>query len=116
MTTDTSNVEPRGGTASLSTDAIFELLLDEHRRGALEYLSRTVGAVSIDELTAQLAIRDGDRTRDRRDAIRTRFHHSHLPKLLETGVVRYDPAAGTIERRAAAASLDPYLELAKRGA
>ncbi|WP_265108757.1 DUF7344 domain-containing protein [Halosolutus halophilus] len=113
MKTDISNAETSSGHATLPVDTVFELLLDEQRRAALYYLSQKVGAVSIDDVTAQLAHRDGGPTRERLAAITTAFHHTHLPKLIDSGVVRYDRAAGTIERRAAAADLDPYLELAQ---
>ena len=114
MTTDTSNVDSRTGTASLPANTVFELLLDEQRRDALYYLSQKVGAVSVDELTAQLAHGAGDPTRERLETIATGFHHAHLPKLIDAAVVRYDPDARTIERRTAAAALDPYLELAQQ--
>lgn len=116
MTTDISSVEPRNSRATLPANTVFEILLDEQRRDALYYLSQHVGAVPIDDLTAQLAHGDGEPTRDRLDAIATGFHHKHLPKLVETAVVRYDPDARTIERRDVAASLDPYLELSQRHA
>ncbi|WP_255681836.1 hypothetical protein [Natrinema sp. SYSU A 869] len=35
-----------------------------------------------------------------------------MRKLVDSDVLRYDADAGTVERRAAARSLDPYLELA----
>ncbi|MFC4543001.1 hypothetical protein ACFO5R_13820 [Halosolutus amylolyticus] len=114
MTTEITRVTPSNGAATLPVNTVFELLLDEQRRAALYYLSQNVGAVSIDDVTAQLAHREGDPTRERRDAIATAFYHTHLPRLIDTGVVRYDREGGTIERRAAAAALDPYLELAHR--
>ncbi|WP_247002423.1 DUF7344 domain-containing protein [Halosolutus gelatinilyticus] len=116
MTTDISPVEPRNSRATLPANTVFELLLDEQRRDALYYLSQKVGAVAIDDLTAQLAHGDGEPTRERLEAVAAGFHHKHLPKLVDTAVVRYDPDARTIERRAAAAALDPYLELSQRHA
>lgn len=112
MKTDTSNVESSNSAASLSANAVFELLLEEHRRDALSYLSQKVGAVSVDEIVEGIARRDAELTPERLEAISTRFHHAHLPKLIDAAVVRYDPVAETIERRAAASVLDPYLELA----
>ena len=114
MTTDTSNVDSRTGTTSLPADTVFELLLDEQRRDVLYYLSQQVGAVPIDELTDRLAHGTGDPTRDHLETTTAGFHHAHLPKLFDAAVVRYDSEARTIERRAAAAALDPYLELAQQ--
>ena len=114
MKTDTSDVTSSNSTASLSTNAVFDILLEEQRRDVLLFLSQNVGAVSVDDVLEGLAHRDGKLTPDRLEAISTRFYHAHLPKLIDTAVVRYDPAAGTIERRDAARILDPYLELASR--
>jgi len=75
-------------------------------------LSRKVGAVSLEELVDRIAHREGNPTGDRLEQIAVEFHHNHLRKLVDSKVLRYDADAGTIERRAAARSLDPYLELA----
>ncbi|WP_254761939.1 DUF7344 domain-containing protein [Natrinema marinum] len=112
MKTDTSDVHTPETDATLSTDTVFELLLDEQRRYALYYLSRRVGAVSIEELVEQIADHEGVPTRDRVEQISVEFYHNHLRKLVDSKVLRYDAETGTVERLAAARSLDPYLELA----
>ncbi|SIR66538.1 DUF7344 domain-containing protein [Natronorubrum thiooxidans] len=112
MNTDITNVEAAGTNAGLPSDTVFELLLEDRRRYALYYLSRKVGAVSLDELVARIAHREGTPTRDRREAIRLEFHHNHLRKLIEADVLKYDADAETVERKPAARALDSYLELA----
>ena len=112
MNTDTTAVEHADTDAGLPTDTVFELLLEERRRYTLSYLSRRIGAVAIEDVVDRLAHREGAPTPERREAIRLEFHHSHLPKLTDSGVVAYDPAADTIEREPAARALDSYLELA----
>ncbi|ELZ19771.1 hypothetical protein C477_07328 [Haloterrigena salina JCM 13891] len=114
MTTETSNAESRTGTDSLPANTIFELLLDDQRRDALYYLSGKVGAVALEDLVAQVALRDGEASGTRVDAITAGFRHNHLPKLIDAAVVRYDTDAGTVERRPEAAALDPFLQLARR--
>ncbi|MBZ6495478.1 DUF7344 domain-containing protein [Natrinema longum] len=110
MTTDISDAKPVDIDPSLAQNTIFELLLEERRRYALYYLSRTVGAVSLEDLIDRIADRT-DADHDGSDRIAVEFHHNHLRKLIDAGVLRYDEDAGTVERRTAARSLDPYLEL-----
>ena len=112
MKTDISDVNAAEADATLPTNTVFELLLEDQRRYALYYLSRKVGAVTIEELVDRIADREGEPTRDRIEQIAVEFHHNHLRKLVDSKVLRYDADAGTVERRAAARSLDPYLELA----
>ncbi|PGF16503.1 hypothetical protein CP556_10495 [Natrinema sp. CBA1119] len=112
MKTDISDVNSSGSDTSLHSNTVFELLCEDHRRYALYYLSRKVGAVSLEELVDRIAHREGNPTGDRLEQIAVEFHHNHLRKLVDSKVLRYDADAGTIERRAAARSLDPYLELA----
>lgn len=112
MTTDTSNVEPAGREPPLPTDAVFELLLADRRRYALYCLSQAVGGTTLEDLVERVARREGAVTANRLDEITVSFQHNHLRKLVDSGVVRYDPETGAIHRRSAAGSLDPYLELA----
>ncbi|WP_339102257.1 hypothetical protein [Haloterrigena salinisoli] len=111
MTTETSNVDRSDRIASLSVDTVFDLLHSRQRRDALTYLSRHVGAVPLDELVAGIASRE-ELTPEALESIASGFHHVHLPKLIETAVVRYEPTTRTIERRPAARCLDPFLDLA----
>lgn len=112
MKPDTSDANAVRTDRSLPSNTIFELLLEEQRRYALYYLSEKVGAVSLEDLIDRIADREGQSTRERIDRITVEFHHNHLRKLIDADVLRYDADAGTVERRAAARSLDPYLELA----
>ncbi|MXV61392.1 hypothetical protein GS429_04795 [Natronorubrum sp. JWXQ-INN-674] len=112
MKTDTANVETPNADASLSSNTVFELLLEERRRYALYYLSRKVGAVSLEEIVERIAHTEGEPTRERLEEIALEFHHNHLRKLVDAAVLQYDSETGTLERRSAARVLDPYLELA----
>jgi len=112
MKTDTSNAKRTAADDRLSSNTIFELLCEDHRRYALSYLTQRVGAVRLEELIDRLAHRDGEPTPERIEQLTVEFHHNHLQKFLDAEVLQYDTEAGTVERRAAASSLDPYLELA----
>jgi DNA-binding transcriptional ArsR family regulator len=111
-TETTKSITQSTDATDLSPTAIFGLLADDHRLHALDYLSRRVGAVSFEELADRLAVREGDDSDDRRDRIRASLVHHHLPRLADTGVVRYDPERGTVELRDASDRLRPYLQLA----
>ncbi|MDJ1432545.1 hypothetical protein [Halostagnicola sp. A-GB9-2] len=112
MKTDTTDVEHRSGDVPLPTNTIFDLLLDQRRRYVLYYLSRRLGAVSIEELTEAIELREGTQRSDSLERISTGLHHNHLPKLVDANVVKYDPTTERVERLPAASKLDPYLELA----
>ncbi|ELY84085.1 DUF7344 domain-containing protein [Natrinema altunense] len=111
MTTKPVDATPTETELSLPSNLIFELLLDDQRRYALYYLSRNVEAVSLEVLIDRIADREGV-DNDGIDCIAIEFHHNHLRKLIDSDVLQYDSDAETVERRTAARSLDPYLELA----
>ncbi|RQH01937.1 DUF7344 domain-containing protein [Natrarchaeobius oligotrophus] len=112
MKTDTTNGNPTQRDATLSSNVVFDLLADERRRRVLYYLSHKVGPVSLDELAEYVADREEAPTSIRAAEIRLEFQHNHLWKLVDSDVLRYDPATDTVERKPAARSLDPHLELA----
>ncbi|MCU4742959.1 hypothetical protein OB955_18490 [Halobacteria archaeon AArc-m2/3/4] len=112
MKTDTSDVKIPSNKRTLSANTVFELLQAQRRRYALHYLSQKVGAVPITELAEQIALWEGDPTYDRVERICTGLHHRHLPKLVDTQIVRYDPTAETVELQPLPANLESHLELA----
>lgn len=93
---------------TLPPTTLFELLANDDRRDVLRYLSQTAGATSIEDIAATVARWRSNRTEELRIAL----HHIHLPKLVDEGVVRYDPETGTVERLDPADALSPYLQLA----
>ena len=115
MQTDTSPVDPSGTDATLPADVAFDLLCDPRRRYALSFLSRTIGAIGLEDLIAAVVRQDGPVTDTRLAESRLSFHHTHLQKLVDADVVRYDPETNQVERGPAATALEPYLELAFDG-
>lgn len=107
-TTDSSNPTTR---TNLSPTRIFSLLADDRRRHTMRYLARTVGAVAIGEVAEEIALREGDLTRDRYERVVTGLFHTHVPLLSEAGLIRYDPEREVVTRLPAADQLSPYLEL-----
>lgn len=112
MKTEPFNVNHPHSDSDLSVSTIFDLLGNHRRRYMLYYLSRKVGAVSLEEVAEGIALREGEPTRNRFERICTGLHHTHLPMLVDASVVRYDRDAGTITLLEAASQLDTFLELA----
>lgn len=107
-----NNTTPGSIDSDLSATTIFELLANDRRRYALQYLSQAVGAVHVSELADQLALWEGDHTHDRYERICTSLVHVHVPKLAAAGVVRYDQEHETVDLLESADQFGPYLELA----
>src|SRR6056297_4062844 len=86
-----------------SLDACLILLADPCRRRLLEHLRHHGNReVQIDDLVDQLyqaepATIDGQQTS--RDQLAIQLHLSHLPKLVDHGIVEHDHERGTIEYR-----------------
>lgn len=86
--------EPR-----IAVEQIHRLLASARRRHVLSHLSSSPGAdVPVDDVVTAVVEREdpdpGPLTH--RDRVETDLHHVHLPKLAESGVVSYDPGAGTV--------------------
>lgn len=115
MPTINDNATDRSIESDLSTGTICELIANDRRRLALHYLTRSVGSAPVSDLADQLALWEGEHTRDRYERICTSLVHTHVPKLVDAGVARYDPDRETVELLEAADRLAPYLDLAAPG-
>ncbi len=86
-------------------DAMLDVLGSRQRRHVLSALVDRHAPVALDDLVAAVAARGtetpgADAPDARRDGLRTRFHHVHLPKLDDVGLVEYDHDARTVEATA----------------
>jgi len=83
-----------------SFDTLLNLLSSPRRRTLLYYLKNQVtDEIQLDELVDDLhAIERSLPVRDSspREKVRTELRHTHLPKLREIGIVRYDDGSETI--------------------
>jgi len=95
-----------------AVSATFKLLSHHRRRVALRYLATQAGTTSVSDVADQIALLEGEHTRDRYERICTSLVHSHLPVLADAGVVDYDRDREVIELRDRATDLQPYLDLA----
>lgn len=83
--------DPRPG--NLSTNAVLDVLAHHHRREILKVLINSdTNTVEFDEIIPQICSRETSRVGSypSRNQISTEFHHVHLPKLTDAGVVEYD--------------------------
>lgn len=93
--------EPDGRPPSEPSDD-HDSSAQSRRRRVLERLLAHGGRMESSELADELvAAEHGTATEevpnDRAKLVRLDLHHSHLPKLADEGVLRYEPASGLIE-------------------
>lgn len=94
-----------------SIDETFELLSDPFQRLVLQYFKHHVNPVGFTDLAARVARwqRVGTEPSDAEVArVQTVLHETHLPKLVELGLIEYDADGRTIEydKAAIAASIE----------
>lgn len=99
----------------MDADAVFELLSNRRRRYALDHL-REVGRdeLSVGALADAVAAREqdaGDGDGPTRQSVYVSLQQTHLPRLVEAGVVDHDPASKRVTRGRAFGAVRPYLEL-----
>lgn len=116
MTTETPTPTRRPSpSADPPAAEIFPLLADERRRIVIHYLTRQVGAVSVEDLADHLAFREGTRDEEAIERILINLHHSHLPRLADSGLVRFDRERKTVTGRATLEAVRPFLDLELQG-
>ncbi|MFD1564281.1 hypothetical protein ACFR99_12055 [Haloarchaeobius amylolyticus] len=104
-------------TSELSQDVAFELLSCPRRRYVMHYLKqRPTEPVAVRDLVRQVAAWENDVTadsvtRDQRMRVYTALRQSHLPKLDDGGVIRFDSDRGIVELTETASELEVYLDV-----
>jgi hypothetical protein len=112
MTIKTDDNTARDIDAEQAVSEVFRLLSNHRRRIAIQYLATQAGTTSVSDLADQIALLEGEHTRDRYERICTSLFHTHLPMLADGGAIEYDPDQEVAELRDQAAGILPYLELA----
>ncbi|WP_290816532.1 hypothetical protein [Halovivax sp.] len=107
-----------GGEPALTPGTAFDLLAQDRRRYVLYVLSARGGSVHLDELATRLAARKAETgavepsdQAKRRE--RTALYHAEVPKLVDYGVVDYDPTTCGVTLTGRGRALEPYLEFAR---
>ena len=102
--------------SEISTDVVFKLLAHPQRRFVIHYLLRAGTAVPVSEVVEQMSAWKANcpikylSDEDHKQAA-IPLQHNHLPKLVDTGIIRYDRDHQLLEVTAGATTLAPYLQL-----
>lgn len=100
-----SEIEDRSRTERRSSPATMDQLLDTlantHRRHVIRCLFERESPIAFERLVATVAAEVGAGTdtvdEDDHETVRIALYHSHLPKLVNRGVVVFDHDAETVE-------------------
>ena len=95
---------------------IYEILANPRRRETLRHLTDVAGgrSVSLRELSSAIAAYETGESpppRAARESVYNSLHQTHLPKLDELGVVRYDRDARAVDLCENARAVDRYMEV-----
>ena len=106
-------------TPRLSKSQVFDAAKNLRRRYALYYLKCEDEPVELGELAEQIAAWENDTTvegvtAEQRKSVYSALYQTHLPKLEDAGVVRYDRGANVVRFTEDAADLDLYLASDRR--
>ena len=112
MPTNTDDSSSGSIDAEQAVSGVFRLLSHHRRRVAVQYLATQVGTTSVSDVADQIALLEGEHTRDRYERICTSLFHTHFPMLADGGAIEYDPDQEVVELRDQAAGMLSYLELA----
>lgn len=95
-----------------SLDAVLDALAHERRRETVSYLAEAGGSLPADELLATVATggRETETLADGSGRHAIRFHHVHLPKLEDVGLVEYERDTDLVELTALGETVDSRFE------
>lgn len=104
------------GTGELPMRTLFEILADDQRRHILTFLHSAGKPVTLAEIIDHVVVREqgvssDDLLEEERTRVALALHHTHLPKLMDAGMVTYDHTEETIAPAASAATAEPHLAL-----
>ena len=98
----------------LSGDVIFDIVSNRRRRFVLTHLQREGGPVQLTDIATELAAAESDippeevGTKARKRAY-VSLYQTHVPRLIEEGIVAHDEETGTVRLRDPAAEVLAYL-------
>lgn len=105
-------------TDAPTEDQVFDVLSNRRRRFALHALRRDGDTVDIGTLAEQIAAWENGTdpasvTSTERKRVYTALQQSHLPRMHEVGMVKFDKRAGTVDATDAAEEIDVYLDVVR---
>ncbi|WP_254543489.1 DUF7344 domain-containing protein [Halomarina pelagica] len=99
----------------LAETDIHDVLRNDRRRHVIRELRSRVGIVTLRGLAESIAEREAGESpapRNVRDSVYNSLHQTHLPKLDDMGIIRYDRDRKTIELDDSARRVCLYMEVA----
>ncbi len=102
------------GGSALPRDEVFSLLSNRRRRYALHACKRTDDAIDVSDLAEQIAAWEqrkevSELTSDERHRVYTSMQQTHLPTMVEAGVVEFDGRNVSLTERAE--TLEIYMDV-----
>ena len=107
---------PKSDESKPSLDAIFTLLSNSRRRGAIVFLLEAeTNEVDFTSIVDHVASTEFDKPVEQLDSsqrhtVYTSLYQSHLPKLEKHGVVEYERPSGTVRQGPNAGLVQRYLD------
>ncbi|MDG5778873.1 hypothetical protein VB773_03860 [Haloarculaceae archaeon H-GB2-1] len=97
----------------LTEDVIFSLLASQRRRDLLRYVAHAGAEVPISMITEHVTGNETDggvpSTKSQLKAVYVSLYQTHIPQLVEAGVVEYDPDTKVVRLTQRAEPLLAYL-------
>ncbi len=78
-----------------SLDRVLDILAADYRRQVVDCLARRDETVAFDSLVRSVTAKRVDEGTDL-ESTRIALYHTHLPKLVDTGVIEFDREAETV--------------------
>ena len=102
-------------TPQLSQDTAFDLLSSSRRRFIVRRLKTGSGGIDLQTLAAELAAKEAKIDQEELNAQQRKrtyvsLYQTHIPKLAEAGVVRYDAEDGVVREGPALNAVASYFE------
>ncbi|RDI69626.1 DUF7344 domain-containing protein [Halopelagius longus] len=99
---------------TLSKDVIFEILKNQRRRDAIEYLKQNDGEAKLGDMAEYIAAKENGidiatLSSSQRKRVYIGLYQCHLPKMASSGVIDFEKNRGDIELKPMAEQLEPYL-------
>ena len=98
-----AGVVERGDSDGRSVGVGFDLLADQRCRIALSCLADHSQAIALADLAEDVAVRENEEaiteiSKEEIQRIRTSLYHNHVPRLVDAGVVEFDPDRNSVRR------------------
>jgi hypothetical protein len=102
---------------TLEAGQIHDILRNDRRRLAIKCLRENDGQLTVRDLSEDVAARETGENpapRDKRRSVYVSLHQTHLPKLDDLDIVRYDTDTKEVKLRERATEITTYMEVVPR--